>query len=87
MSDIFELKVSYLVATPDGSLCVSDNNAGDAVLAQLAQQYPRATVIIKDRQSDEALSAELPIVALLQAKETFLMVQLTSVGASRKGVL
>jgi hypothetical protein len=85
MSDIFQLDLSYHVFTVDGDLYVSDSNAGDKVLVKLAEQYPDATVIVEDRQSQEALSTEVSLTALLQAKETFLSIGLETLGCAYIG--
>jgi hypothetical protein len=85
MSDIFQLDLSYHVFTADGDLYVSDSNDGDRVLAKLAQQYPDATVIVEDRESQEALSTEVSLIALLRAKETFFSVGLETLGCGCTG--
>jgi hypothetical protein len=76
MSDIFGLNLSYHVFTPEGDLYVSDSNDGDRWLVKLARQYPGATVIVKDRNTGEALTEPMPLTELLQVKDELLAVSL-----------
>jgi len=46
------------VFSKQGDFYVSDSNAGDDVLYQVARDDPSATVIIKDRDTDEVVISE-----------------------------
>jgi len=58
----------YHVFTKQGNFYVSDNNAGDDVLNQAAHDDPNATVIIKDRDTDEIVIGEQLLRDYLKAQ-------------------
>jgi len=49
------MKLYFQVFTGEGNFYVSDNNAGDAILHQVAHDDPKAKVVVIDRDTHEAL--------------------------------
>ena len=68
MSDIFLGDIFYDVATPDGSVWVSNDNPGDDMLTKLAARYPSATVVVRERGSQAAIGETCAIEKLIAAK-------------------
>ena len=76
MSDVLGLTIYYHVYTPDRELMVSDSQAGDWVLSQLASQYTDATVTVNDRDTGEALTEAMPLKELLKVKDGLVAISL-----------
>jgi hypothetical protein len=54
------------VFTKDGDFYVSDNNAGDDILEQLVRANSETEVIVKDRDTHEALTDRKLLSEFLQ---------------------
>lgn len=72
MGGFLGLHLTFHVFTPDGDLYVSDDAAGDRVLASLVAQYPDAVVRTEDRDTGEVLAEDQPLLRLLIAERGLL---------------
>lgn len=59
----------YHVFTPEGDVYISDDAAGIKRLGAFARAYPTATVIMKDRDTQAAVTPEQLLIDFLRVSE------------------